>query len=65
MICGLVDRLKRSGYKHTLEVEFRANVVHMSNEARHKKFLPKFKEQGRVRIVEISSGKVREWPLEA
>ena len=62
MICGLVDRLRMSGNKHTLEVEFRAQFVNLDEEEDHDKFLPKFKKKGRVRIVEIASGKIREWP---
>ena len=62
MICGLVDRLCLLGYKHTLEVEFRAQLVNLDEEVDHDKFLPKFKEKGRVRVVEISSRRFREWP---
>lgn len=61
-LCGLVDRLQSSGYKHTLEVELRADIVNIRGEVTHEKFLPKFKKKGRVRIVEISSGTVQEWP---
>lgn len=62
MICGLVDRLRRSGYKNTMEVELRAETVTIDSKAYYKEFLPKFQEKGRVRIVETSSGTVREWP---
>lgn len=34
----------------------------MDLEEEVEKFLPKFKKKGRDRIVEISSGKFREWP---
>lgn len=50
-----------SGYKHTLEVVLRAEFVDLDEEVDHGRFLPKFKGKGRVRIVEISSGKFREW----
>lgn len=54
-LCGLINRLQMSGYKHTLEVEFRTPIVELDEEVRHEKFLPKFKEKGRVRIMrEIS-----------
>jgi hypothetical protein len=43
-------------------VELRAKFVAISGEVSHEKFLPKFKKKGRVRIVEISSGTVQEWP---
>jgi len=62
MICGLVGRLRMSGYKDTLEVEFRAEFVDLGEKVNHEEFLPKFKERGRVRIVETSSGEFREWP---
>ena len=62
-LCGLVDRLRMSGYEHTLEVEFPIDVEDMDNyEAYQEKLLPKFKEKGRVRIAYILSGKFREWP---
>ena len=61
VICELVDRLQKSGYKHTLEVVFRAEFFNLNEEVDHDKFLPKFKRRGRVRIVEISSGGFREW----
>jgi hypothetical protein len=61
MICGLADRLRVSGCKHTLEVEFRAQFADLDEEVDYDGFLPKFKEKGRVRIVETSSGKRREW----
>lgn len=57
-MCGLVDRLQKSRCKHTLEVEFRADTVDLGEELHHDKFLPKFKEKGRIKIVEVSSGKL-------
>lgn len=51
MICELVDRLEKSGYKHTLEVEFQAQFLHMYEETDHRRFLPKFKKKGRVTII--------------
>ena len=62
MICGLVDRLQALGYKHTLEVEFRANCVELGGEMRQENFLPKFREKGRVRVVEDLTGRFWEWP---
>lgn len=62
MVCGLVDRLRMSGCRHTLELEFRAEFVELDGKVYHKEFLPRFKEKGRVRIVEISSGRFWEWP---
>ncbi|KAF9645177.1 hypothetical protein BDM02DRAFT_3120599 [Thelephora ganbajun] len=54
MICELVDRLQVSGYEHTLELELQADSVELGGED----FLPKFKEKGLVRIIEVSSGRV-------
>jgi len=54
IICGLVDRLRMSGYKHTLEVELRAQFVDPDGEGDYDGFLQKFKEKGRGKIVEIS-----------
>jgi hypothetical protein len=62
MVCGLVDRLRASGYANTLEVEFRAVFVEPGEGMHHEKFLPKFKEKERVRVVEVSSGRFLEWP---
>jgi len=61
-ICGLVDRLFVAGYKHTLAVEFRTKCAkELEGKVTHGKFLPKFKEKGQVRVVEVSSGKDRVW----
>lgn len=57
-ICGLVDRLRRSGYNHTMEVELRGDIVKMGEVARSHEFLPRFKEKGRVKVVEVSSGRL-------
>ena len=56
MICRLVDRLRVSGYSNTLEVEFRLMFIDPACEARHREFLPKFKEKGRVTVTKLS------WP---
>ena len=61
MICGLADRLRKAGLKHTLEVELQVGQVAFSEEE-HKKFLPKFKEKGRVRIISTSSDVIQQWP---
>lgn len=61
-ICGLVDRLRASGNKHTLEVELRVRIEEFGGEGYQAWFFPKFKEKGRVRIVAVPSGRVREWP---
>ena len=47
--------------KHTLEVELQVGQVAF-NEEEHKKFLPKFKEKGRVRIISASSDVIQQWP---
>lgn len=60
MICGLADRLLSAGPTHTLEVELQVGQVAF-NEEEHKKFLPKFKEKGRVRIISASSDVTQEW----
>ena len=62
IVCGIADRLRVSGSRHTLEVEFHARLREGIGEEHHKTFLPKFKEKGLVRIVSIISGAVREWP---
>jgi len=52
----LVDKLSTLGYKHTLELEFRCESVGLHLD--FKDFLPKFRERGRVRISNTSSGEV-------
>lgn len=61
VICGLVDRLRAAGYTHVLEVEFHLQYEGFDEEE-HKKFLPGFKEKGRVRIFFTPNGGVKEWP---
>ncbi|KAF9645186.1 hypothetical protein BDM02DRAFT_3189917 [Thelephora ganbajun] len=61
VVCGLVDRLQVSGYKHTLELEFRTNFVELGDEVHCEDFLPKFQERGSVRIVEVMSGRIWGW----
>jgi hypothetical protein len=61
IICGLADRLRASGSRHTLEVELRLASVGFPEEDL-KQFLPKFKEKGRIRIVGVRFGGVQEWP---
>ena len=60
MICELVGRLQKSGYQHTLEVEFQAEFVELHEDA--DRFLPKFKKKGRVRITKVSNGGYSGWP---
>lgn len=55
LICELVDRLQMTGYKHTLEVELRAEFVEMCRDP--EEIMPKFKRKGRVRVTEIPSGR--------
>ena len=62
VICGLVDRLRMSGFTRTLEIELLVTFVEFGEEEFYKKFLPKFKEKGRVRIILALSRGVREWP---
>jgi len=52
-MCRLVDRLRVSGYTNTLEVEFRLLFSAPAEAACHKRFLPKFKEKGRVTVKKL------------
>ena len=58
----LVDRLRASGLNRTPEAEFQLMFVELDEEGYHGSFISTFKEKGRVRMVEVFSGKVREWP---
>ena len=62
MVCELEDRLRMLGYKHILEVELRADIVGLGGGDHHEKFLLRFKVEGRVKVVVVSSGRFQEWP---
>ena len=57
-MCGLAERLFMSGCNHTLELEFRfhPNVFDNIRDSCGK-FFPKFREKGRVIILDTSSNK--------
>ena len=56
-LCELVDRLRKSGYKHTLEVEFQAEIVELDeDECLEDEFLSKFRERGRVNVIDSTTG---------
>ena len=56
-VCGLVDRLCASGYKHTLEIEFHLDEDDDINpNLDYTNLLAKFREKGRVRILSTSGG---------
>ncbi|KAF9642982.1 hypothetical protein BDM02DRAFT_3123974, partial [Thelephora ganbajun] len=58
-LCQLVERLRGSGYKHRLDVELWIRESELDDEkVDFKKLLPKFREQGRVKIVERLSDRV-------
>lgn len=50
-ICGLADRLRGSGCKHSLEVDFWTMLQVPEGAEHYWCFLPRFREKGRVRIV--------------
>ena len=58
--CGPTADVRIQTY--TLELEFRVESANFGGEECHERFLPKFKEKGLVRVVEIASGRFREWP---
>ena len=56
-LCGFVDRLRRAGHRHTLNVELR--FWESTGDPGHLGFttvLPKFKEKGVVTIIEVDRG---------
>ena len=56
-LCGLVDRLRVAGYRHTLEVELR--LFHAMDDPGTYPFaifLPKFREKGVVTITDTVHG---------
>lgn len=56
----LADKLRGSGNKQTLEVELRTGCMVLDPLVDYGGFLPKFREKGRVRVVDRSSGQVLE-----
>lgn len=52
-LCELADRLRLSGHRHILEVVFRMERFGFGSEVEKREFLPKFREKGRVRVVEV------------
>ena len=57
---GLVDRLRASGYKRTLELEFRHShyFAETVSDAGPDGFLPKFREKGRVTVLETTGERI-------
>ena len=55
----LVDRLRESGYEHVLELEFRdrPGFAQEASNAGPDWFFPKFREKGRVNVMERASGR--------
>jgi len=57
LLCGLVARLGRAGYRHTLEVELRLMETEVDfSEHDFTKFLPEFREKGVVTITDAVHG---------
>ena len=59
-ISALADKLRNLGNEQTLEVEFRFEYLVSDPLVDYKRFLPKFREKGRVRIVDCSGRQVLE-----
>ena len=56
-LCELVDRLRMTGYCHTLEVELRLNNTgDITGKYEFTKFLSKFREKGIVTVVDAFQG---------
>ena len=51
IICGLADKLRMLGSRNILGVELRAKFAGFGTKEQQNRFLPKFKEKGRVRIA--------------
>ena len=58
VVCGLVNKLHALGYEHILELEFRFESAKFDPKLGFRGFLRKFRERGRVRILNTSSGEV-------
>jgi len=56
--CGLVNKLRALGYKHTLELELQFESAKFDPKLGFRGFLTEFRERGRVRILNRSSGEL-------
>jgi len=52
---GLVEKVRTMGCKHTLEAEFRTSGISDTG-LDYRVYFPKFKEKGRVRMLNTLSG---------
>ena len=57
-LCQLVGRLRESGYEHRLEMVYRIWDVPLGEGPGFKGFLPRFREQGRVKLLWMLSDTV-------
>jgi len=57
-VSALTDKLRKLGNKQTLEVEFRFDFLASDTLVDPKRFLSKFREKGRVRVVDHSGSRV-------
>ena len=59
-LSNLVDRLRASGYKHTLGLELRPGLgsVEVDSDMNLNDLFPRFTEKGRVVIREATDGKI-------
>ena len=56
-LCRLIDRLRSTGYRHTLEAELRLTKIRVDLEwYDFTTILPKFREKGIVTIVDTDHG---------
>jgi len=58
VMCGLVEKLRTLWYDRTLELEFRFQFATLYPDLDYPAFMPRFRENGRVTILETLNGKV-------
>jgi len=58
VLCGLVKKMHKLGYDRTLELVFRFESVSFDPDLDYPAFMPRFRENGRVRILDTSNGKI-------
>ena len=61
-ICRLVDQLRASGLRHTLEVTFWMSFTVYGMEEYRNSLLLKLREKGQIRIMLVSDCRVFKWP---
>ena len=62
-ICGLADKLRTLGSQNALEVELCTVFAGFGTKEQQNRFLPKFREKGRVKVSCVLDPMSKVWPV--